>query len=114
MRDQPAETLFTTAISEAEIVYGLALMDPGRRRTALEQGFATLFEQFADRILSFDSAAARMFAGISAARRASGRPIRQFDAQVAAISRSRGAALATRNIDDFANCGIRVINPWRE
>jgi len=90
-------------------------MNPGRRRTTLEHGVATLFEgEFADRILPFDSPAARMFAEISATRRVLGRPIHQFDAQIAAISRSRGAPVATRDVDDFADCGIKVINPWDE
>jgi len=69
-------------------------------------------EDFAGRILAFDSDAAIMFAKIAAARRALGRPIAQFDAQVAAIARSHGAAVATRDTSDFADCSIPVVNPW--
>jgi toxin FitB len=72
-----------------------------------------MFEvDFAGRILGFDSAAAREFADIAATRRHVGRPIAQADAQIAAIVRSRGAALATRNSADFTQCGISVVNPW--
>jgi predicted nucleic acid-binding protein len=67
---------------------------------------------FAGRILPFDSDAAAAFAEISADRRRAGRPISQFDAQIAAIARSRGAAVATRNIRDFEGCGIALIDPW--
>ena len=110
---QPAGNLFTTAISEAEILYGLALMPVGRRRTALQRAVAAIFaEDFSGRVLTFDSAAATAFAEITAERRQSGRPISEFDAQIAAIASSHGAAVATRNVDDFANCGVKVINPW--
>jgi len=69
-------------------------------------------EDFAGRILPFDGYAAGMFAKIAAARRKLGRPITQFDAQIAGIARSRGAAVATRNASDFDNCGVIVVNPW--
>jgi predicted nucleic acid-binding protein len=65
-----------------------------------------LGEDFTGRILPFDSAAAVAFAEIAATRRQAGRPIAQADAQIAAIARSRGAALATRNVPDFEECGI--------
>jgi predicted nucleic acid-binding protein len=85
----------------------------GRRRALLEQAVAAIFEEdFVERILPFDSAAARAFAPIAARRRGLGRPISEFDAQIEAIAHSRGATLATRNVGDFANCGIKVISPW--
>ena len=71
-----------------------------------------LEEDFRDRILAFDRAAARVYATISAKRRAAGRPISQFDCQIAAIAGAHGAAVATRNTADFAGCGIAVIDPW--
>jgi hypothetical protein len=69
-------------------------------------------EDVAGRILPFDSDAAAMFAKIAAARQKLGRPIAHFDAQVAAVARSRGAAVATRNTSNFDDCGISVLNPW--
>ncbi len=110
---QPASSLFISAVTEAELRYGVMLLPEGRRRadlmTALE---AMLAEDFAARILPFDSAAAAAFAVIAASRRQAGKPISQFDAQIAAIAQSRGAALATRNLADFAECGVEIINPW--
>jgi predicted nucleic acid-binding protein len=110
---QPSSSLFTTTITEAEILYGLELLPRGKRRLALQTAVDAMFEEdFSDRILPFDSDAARVYPQISAYRRASGRPIAQLDAQIAAIASSRGAALATRNARDFEHCGISVLNPW--
>jgi len=115
MQAQSSATLFTTTICEAEIFYGLALMPAGRRRSRFELAVAAIFEEdFAERILLFDSTAARAFATIAAQRRSKGRPISQFDAQIAAITRSREATLATRNLADIADCGIKLVSPWEE
>jgi toxin FitB len=110
---QPPSALFTTTISEAEFLYGLALLPTGKRRTSLEQAARRMFEEdFAQRVLPFDRAAAAAFASIAAVRRKRGRPIGDFDAQIAAIARIHGAAVATRNVDDFRDCGIDVVDPW--
>jgi predicted nucleic acid-binding protein len=105
--------LFVTTITEAEILLGAELLPRGERRTALEAAVTEMFgSDFDERILPFDSEAAREYSTIVATRRGSGRPISQRDAQIAAIARSRGAAVATRNTEDFEDCGIRVLNPW--
>ncbi|MCM8738621.1 type II toxin-antitoxin system VapC family toxin [Azospirillum sp. A1-3] len=109
----PAVSLFTTTVTQAEILFGLALLPEGRRRSdllgAAEQMFA---EDFADRVLPFDAAAAAAFAPIAAGRHQKGRPTGAFDAQIAAIAASRNAALATRNVADFLDCGLSIFNPW--
>jgi predicted nucleic acid-binding protein len=105
--------LFTTALTQAEVLYGIALVSPGRRRDDLAAAADAMFTQdMAGRVLAFDADAARHFAEIAANRRQAGRPISQIDAQIAAIARSRGASLATRNVDDFTDCGVVLINPW--
>ncbi|TAN47198.1 MAG: type II toxin-antitoxin system VapC family toxin [Rhodospirillales bacterium] len=109
----PAQDVFTTTISEAEIQFGLALLPKGVRRDALTLASRAVFAQdFAERVLPFDRAAAKEFADIAAARRQAGRPISHADAQIAAIARSRKAAVATRNIGDFELCQIRLVDPW--
>jgi predicted nucleic acid-binding protein len=110
---QPAASIFISAITEAELRYGLALMPSGKRRSALAVEIENMLgEDFSGRILPFDSPAAVAFAEIAAERRQAGRPISQADAQIAAIARSRGAALATRNVPEFEGCGVEIINPW--
>ncbi|WP_066793565.1 type II toxin-antitoxin system VapC family toxin [Sphingomonas soli] len=110
---QAPAALFVTAVTQSEILYGIAILDPGRRRDELQAAATAMFaEDFAGRILGFDPEAAPQFAGIAAERRRLGRPISQFDAQIAAIARSRGASLATRNLRDFEGCGIELIDPW--
>ena len=115
MGRQPAAAMFISAITEAELRYGLAVLpDSLRRRHLVAQVDAMLADNFAGRILPFDSPAATAYALIAAARRLSGRPISQADAQIAAIAASRGASLATRNLSDFADCGIDIVDPWNE
>ena len=111
---QPASSLFVTTITQAEILHGVMLLPKGHRRAAIEAAAIAMFEEdFAGRILTFGSLVAHAFAEIAADRRQSGRPISQFDAQIASIARSTGASIATRNVADFDGCGIHVINPWQ-
>lgn len=108
-----ASSLYLSAISEAELRYGVAIMPAGRRRAIIARKMdEVLREDFAGRILAFDSDAANAYAEIAATRRAAGRPVSQADCQTAATARSRGAAVATRNIRDFAEMGVRIIDPW--
>ena len=110
---QPDASVFITAITEAELRYGVALLPSGNRRTALATEIeGMLKDDFGGRILPFDSVAAQAFAVLASERRRAGKPISQADAQIAAVARSRGASLATRNVPDFEGCGIEVINPW--
>jgi hypothetical protein len=111
---RPATSLFTTTITQAEILYGLQLLTAANRRSRLATAAQEMFAiDFAGRVLSFDQAAAQAYAEIAVARRRAGRPIAQFDAQIAAIARSRDAAVATRNVPDFEGCGIGVVDPWQ-
>ena len=105
--------LFLTAVTEAELRYGLAVMPPGRRRDGLATGLERMLRTgFANRILPFDSGAARAYARIALARRRGGRPIAQADCQIAAIASACGMAVATRNVRHFENMGIEILNPW--
>jgi toxin FitB len=110
---QPAAELFTTSITEAEVFYGMELLTKGKRREGLLAAAEAMFaEDLAGRIFGFESEAARVFSKIAAHRRALGRPISHADAQIAAITRMRGAKLATRNVADFEDCGLDIVDPW--
>ena len=111
---QQSAELFTTTVAVAEILYGIEILPRGKRRDSLRAEAEVVFTQdLAGRILPFDEQAARAFPEIAAGHRAQGRPIAEFDAQIAAIARSRRAILATRNTADFEGCGVRLVNPWQ-
>jgi predicted nucleic acid-binding protein len=113
--NQSATELFTTSITEAEIFFGIELLGKGRRRDTLLAAAEKLFEvELAGRVFAFESDAARAFSRIAAYRRSIGRPISQADAQIAAIAQVRRAGLATRNVEDFADCGVDVLDPWSD
>jgi toxin FitB len=109
---QPASELYTSAVTVAEVLYGIERLHAGRRREDLRSAASEVFGVFADQVLSFDPPAAQQYALIVSHRERLGTPVEGFDAQIAAICRARGAALATRNVSDFRETGIQVINPW--
>ncbi|MGZ2486756.1 putative nucleic acid-binding protein [Rhizobium pisi] len=112
---QHPPSIFTTAVTEAEILYGLRLLPEGRRRRDLEAAISPIFsEDIGGRVLPFDRDASNVYATIASDRRRAGRPISQFDAQIAAIAISRGASLATRNVSDFTGIDLEIINPWKD
>ena len=105
--------LYTTSINKAEILYGIEALPQGRRRAALAGRAEAMFnEDFAEKVVPFDETAAALYAQIVVKRQRAGRPIEILDAQVAAIASMLGADVATRNVDDFTDCGLTIINPW--
>ncbi|WP_244441334.1 PIN domain-containing protein [Methylosinus trichosporium] len=111
---QDSTRLFFSAVSEAELRTGAAILPAGKRRDSLTATIDIMIsEDFAGRILPFDSGAAKAYAAIAAARRAAGQPIMEADCQIAAIARARGAAVATRNVRDFEGCEVAIVDPWR-
>lgn len=112
---QPTADVFLTAVTLAELLYGVARLPDGQRRTTLaEQLEAMVAEDFDHRVAAFDEWAAVHYADIVVLRERAGRPISAADAQIAAICRSHGAVLATRNSPDFTGTGITVVNPWED
>jgi predicted nucleic acid-binding protein len=104
----------TTAVTAAELRYGVARLPDGHRKRELAvviRGLLT--EDFYGRVLPFDERASVRYADIVAGREQIGRPIGIADAQIAAICRDSGATLATRNTADFEETGIELIDPWK-
>jgi predicted nucleic acid-binding protein len=113
INQHPATDLFITAITLAEISYGIQSLPAGNRRTLLEKQFAdTITKAFSHRILSFDDAAALHYGKIMANRKASGKPLGAPDGQIAAIVYAHEFTLATRNVRHFVDCGLEIINPF--
>jgi toxin FitB len=110
---QPRATLYTTSINQTEILYGIAMLPAGRRRTALAAAAEAMFaEDLAGRVLPYDSAAAARYGEIVVARRRIGNPIEAFDALIAATVLTAGASVATRDTGGFDGCGLTLIDPW--
>jgi predicted nucleic acid-binding protein len=110
---QPVDLLFTSSVCQAEILAGLAVMPDGRRRLALEAAAHAMFlVDFEGRVLPFDTPAAAAYADMFAARKRAGRPTPAVDLMIAAVARSQGATIVTRNVADFDASGVTVINPW--
>jgi toxin FitB len=108
------DALYVTALSYAEILFGIDLLPKGRRRQRLgEQAAAMFTEDFAGRILSFDLAVAPAYAAIAGKRQKAGQRLSPVDGMIAAIAQVHGAAIATRD-GDFSGCGIPLINPWQD
>ena len=108
----PRHELYTTVMTRAEIRYGLARLPAGKRRTDLVNRADDLFRQTQERLLSFDAKAADRYGEVVAIREASGRPISVADAIIASIAWVHHASLATRNVRDFDDCEIAVVNPY--
>jgi len=110
---QDGSKIFLTTLTVAEISFGLRVMADGQRRRLLADRFEQfLVNAFESRILPFDEVAARVYGEIRGYRREQGRPMSSFDAQIAAIAKANGFAIATRNIKDFEDCGLVLINPF--
>jgi predicted nucleic acid-binding protein len=103
----------TTAITAAELFYGIARLPSGKRRQRLNEAIHGLIEDdLGGRVESFDAAAAARYAALVSDRDKAGRPISMADAQIAAICLNLRATLATRNTNDFEGTGISLLNPW--
>jgi predicted nucleic acid-binding protein len=110
---QPGDEVHLTAVTLAELLYGIARLPDGRRKTTLAGLLEVMVgEDFEHRVASFDETAATHYADIAVRRERAGQPISTADAQIAAICRSHGAVLATRNTSDFTETGIVAVNPW--
>jgi toxin FitB len=111
---QAAAQTGTTAITAAELLYGVARLPDGRRKTGLAEAVrGILDDDLAGRVEPFDAPAAAYYAAIVSARERAGRPISTADAQIAAICRKLRAVLATRNARDFEHTGIELVDPWQ-
>jgi hypothetical protein len=110
---RPEEELWTASVVIAELLSGIDLMPVGRKQAALREAVEGMIAgDFRGQILNFDVPAARSYGRVLASRKRIGRPIKEMDALIAATTLANGATLATRNMSDFEDCGISLVNPW--
>jgi hypothetical protein len=110
---QATETLHLSTITVAELLFGIAILPNGRRKSTLEDNLRRLvLPIFEGRIMSFDAAAAEAYAQLRARGRAAGRAIETVDGYIAAIALANGMTVATRDTGPFAAAGLPVIDPW--
>lgn len=106
------DTLFISAITVAEIRFGILILPAGKRRENIHAALASTVQLFNGRILSFDQSSAERYAELAAAAREAGRGFPTPDGYIAAIAASRGFTVATRDVAPFEAGGVAVINPW--
>jgi predicted nucleic acid-binding protein len=110
--EQAAETLFLSSVTLAELLFGIGALPKGKRRDRLAAALDGVMQIFADRILPFDTDAARRYADLAIRIRAAGRGFPTPDGYIAAIAAVHDFSVASRDIGPFAAAGLPVIDPW--
>lgn len=112
LNDQAAETMYLSSVTLAELLFGIRALPPGKRKNLLDLAVTELVELFEDRILPFDTDAARHYAELAVAARDGGRGFPTPDGYIAAVAASRGFIVASRDTSPFEAAGVTVIDPW--
>ena len=113
LNDQAAETLYLSSVTLAEMLFGIRSLPAGKRKNLLDRALTELLELFKDRILSFDTDAARHYADLEVTAKNGGRAFPTPDGYIAAVAASRGFIVASRDTSPFEAAGVTVINPWK-
>lgn len=109
---QAAETLYLSSVTVAELLFGIRMLPSGRRKNMLAETLEGLLALFGERILAFETEAARHYAQLAAAARATGTGFPTPDGYIAAIAAAHGFIVATRDVSPFQAAGLNVVNPW--
>ena len=112
LNDQVAETLYLSSVTLAELLFGIAALPAGKRKNMLAQTIDGLMGLFRDRVLPFDTDAARRYAELAVTAKVAGRGFPTPDGYIAAIAASRGFIVASRDMAPFEAAKVTVINPW--
>ena len=112
LNEQAAETLYLSSVTLAELLFGIGALPNGKRKDLLDRALTELLGLFAERILPFDTNAARHFADLAVMARNGGRGFPTPDGYIAAIAASRGFIVASRDTSPYEAAGVTVINPW--
>lgn len=112
LNNQAAETLYLSSVTLAELLFGISALPVGKRKDMLGQALDGLMRLFRDRVLPFDTDAARRYAELAMTAKAAGRGFPTPDGYIAAIAASRGFIVASRDTEPYVAAGVSVINPW--
>lgn len=110
--EQAAETLYLSSVTIAELMFGIGALPNGKRKDRLTSTLTGVLEIFADRVLPFDTNAARRYADLAVKARAAGKGFPTPDGYIAAIAASHDFAVASRDASAFTAAGLNVIDPW--
>lgn len=113
LNDQAAETLYLSSVTLAELLFGIRALPAGKRKNLLDRALSELLDLFEDRILPFDTVAARHYADLAVMAKNGGRGFPTPDGYIAAVASSRGFMVASRDTSPFEAAGLAVINPWK-
>ncbi|MFP5381085.1 MAG: type II toxin-antitoxin system VapC family toxin [Gammaproteobacteria bacterium] len=113
LNDQAAETLYVSSVTLAELLFGIAALPAGKRKDMLARALDGLLGLFRDRVLPFDTDAARHYAELAVTAKTGGRGFPTPDGYIAAIAASRGFTVASRDTAPYEAAGVSVINPWQ-
>lgn len=113
LNEQVAETLYVSSVTLAELLFGIGALPAGRRRDGLTQALDGVLGLFRDRVLPFDTEAARCYAALALSARSAGRGFPTPDGYIAAIAASRGYRVASRDTAPYEAASVAVINPWQ-
>lgn len=118
LNEQAAETLYLSSITLAELLFGIAALPSGKCKNMLTLALDGLMELFKDRVLTFDTGAARhhaqLHAELAVTARNTGRGFPTPDGYIAAIAASHGFIVASRDTSPYEAGGLQVIDPWQE
>lgn len=112
LNEQVAETLYLSSVTLAELLFGIGALPDGKRKKGLGEALDGLLELFGDRVLTFDTEAARHYVELAVKARAAGKGFPTPDGYIGAIAASKGFIVATRDTSPFEAAGLPVINPW--
>jgi toxin FitB len=112
LNNQVSETLYISSVTLAEMLFGIAALPAGKRKDMLAQVFDGLLKLFENRILSFDTEAARHYAKLAITARDDGKGFPTPDGYIAAIAASHGFIVASRDTSPYEAAKVVTINPW--
>ena len=112
LNEQSAETLYLSSMTLAELLFGIAALPNGKRKDLLSEALDGLMPLFKERVLPFDTDAARKYADLAVTARTAGRGFPVPDGYIAAIAASQGYQVASRDMAPFEAANVDVINPW--